>query len=82
MVDSEKHRARSVTLDSVAELIHAIGPGNTVLSSDSGAYVLPPPVEAFREFLVMIQSAGFSDDEMRLMSGANPVELFLDRTLT
>jgi hypothetical protein len=79
MVDSERHRAQLVTLDSVGELIHAIGPANTVLSSDSGAYVLPPPVEAFREFLVMIQSLGFSDDEMRLMTASNPAALFLER---
>lgn len=79
MVDAEKHRAPSVSLDEVAALINAIGPENTVLSSDSGAYVLPPPVEAFREFLVMIESAGFSEDEIRLMSAANPAQLFLDR---
>src|SRR5262249_51864286 len=79
MGDSERHRARLVQLDSVGELIHAVGPGQTILSSDSGAYVLPPPVEALREFLVMIQSLGFSDEEMRLMCASNPAELFLNR---
>lgn len=81
-VDSERHRLAHVTLDSVAASINAIGPSNTVLSSDSGSHLLAPPVEAFREFLLMIQSAGFDDDEMRTMCAANPAALFLDRRST
>ena len=77
MIDSEKHRFPLVTLDHVAACIHAAGPDRVVVSSDSGSYVLPPPVEAFREMLVMIQSCGFTDDEMRLMCARNPARLFL-----
>jgi hypothetical protein len=79
MVDAEKHRASSVSLETVAALIDAVRPERTVLSSDSGAFILPPPVEAFREFLLMIQSAGYSDDEIRMMSSVNPEQLFLGR---
>lgn len=82
MSDKEKHRFGFVTLDSVAKKIQAIGPARTILSSDSGSYVLPPPVEAFREFLIMIQSAGFSDDEVRLMSGPNPAAAFFRDALS
>ena len=80
-VDSEKHRLPLVTLNSVAASINAIGPSHTILSSDSGSHLLAPPIEAFREFLLMIRSAGFgfSDDDMRLMSATNPRALFLDR---
>jgi hypothetical protein len=46
MIDKEKHRFALVTLDAVAEKIRAIGPARSVLSSDAGSYVLPPPLEA------------------------------------
>jgi hypothetical protein len=77
MIDKEKHRFGLVTLDAVTEKIRAIGPARSVLSSDAGSYVLPPPVEAMRELIIMIQSAGFSDDEMRQMVATNAGALFL-----
>jgi hypothetical protein len=77
MIDSERHRFPPVALESVIEKIQAVGPECCVLSSDSGSYVLPPPVEAFRELIVMVQSAGFEDQAMRLMTATNPTRLFL-----
>ncbi|WP_270933468.1 DUF6282 family protein [Falsiroseomonas oryzae] len=77
MSDEQKHRFAPVTLEHVAACIRAAGPGRTVLSSDSGSYVLPPPVEAFREMLVMIHSCGFTEAELRTMSARNPAQLFL-----
>jgi hypothetical protein len=78
MIDSERHRFAPVALEHVAACIRACGgPARVVLSSDSGAYVLPPPVEAFREMLVMVQSCGFADEEIRQMSAHNPARLFL-----
>ena len=47
-----------------------------MLSSDCGVYVLPPPVEGFREFLLMIESAGMAREEIRQMAGENPARLF------
>jgi hypothetical protein len=76
MIDLEKHRFRHVGLESVVETIRSVGPARTILSSDSGSYVLPPPVEAFREHIVMIQSAGFTDEDMRTMIAGNPAALF------
>lgn len=76
MIDAEKHRFAHVDLDSVARAIRAAGCDKVILSSDSGSYVLAPPVEAFREHIVMIQSAGFSDAEMRLMVADNAAMLF------
>ena len=60
----------------VAETIRRVGPDRVVLSSDSGSYVLPPPVEAFRELMVMIRSEGFDDDAIRLMTVHNTARLF------
>jgi hypothetical protein len=77
MIDSERHRFPPVSLENVIEKIQTVGPECCVLSSDSGSYVLPPPVEAYREFMVMVQSAGFDDQAMRLMTATNPASLFL-----
>ena len=46
MIDAEKHRFAAVDLEAVAANIEAVGCASVVLSSDSGSYVLPPPVEA------------------------------------
>jgi hypothetical protein len=77
MIDAERHRFPPVTLESVIEKITAVGPDRCVLSSDSGSYVLPPPVEAFRELIVMVQSGGFDDKAIRQMTAANPARLFM-----
>lgn len=75
-VDAEQHTVPPVSLGQMAELIRAAGPKNTVLSSDCGVYVLPPPAEGLREFLLMIESAGFSRPELDLMARVNPGRLF------
>jgi len=75
-VDEEKHMVAAVTLPVMAELIRAATPDRTVLSGDCGVFVLPPPVEGFREFLLMIESAGFDLKSLRQMVSANPAYLF------
>ena len=77
MIDAERHRFAAVSLTSVIERIRQVGPENCVISSDSGSYVLPPPIEAFREMIVMIREGGFDDDALRLMIATNPTRLFL-----
>ena len=76
MIDAEKHRFAAVDLEAIAANIEAVGCANVVLSSDSGSYVLPPPVEALREWLVMVASTGVSDDDLRVMVADNPGRLF------
>lgn len=76
MSDHEKHRYAHVSLDSVVEKIRAAGPERTVLSSDSGSFVLAPPVEAFREWLVMVSASGFDRDAIDRMANQNPAWLF------
>lgn len=75
-VDAEKHTVEAVTLPRMASLIRAATPARAVLSSDCGVSVLPPPVEGFREFLLMIESAGFTRTELALMSSTNAATLF------
>ena len=57
-------------------MIRAATPERTILSSDCGVYVLPPPVEGLREFLLMIESAGFDRAAIGLMAQRNPASLF------
>jgi len=75
-VDAERHTVPRVGLAEVAGLIRAAGPERSIVNSDAGVFVLPPPVEALREFLLLLVSAGFTAAELRRMSGTNPAGLF------
>jgi len=79
MIDAERHQFAPITLTSVAERIRRVGPESCVISSDSGSYVLPPPVEAFREMIVMIRESGFDDLSLQQMIATNPARLFLKK---
>ena len=75
-VDAERHTVPAVSLGQMAELIRAAGPEHAVLSSDCGVYLLPPPAEGLREFLLMIESAGFDRRALARMVRMNPGLLF------
>lgn len=75
-VDEEKHRISGAsTIHDVAPRIRAAGE-RAILSSDAGVFLLPPPVEAFREYLLLVESVGFTEAEIRRMTAANPAALF------
>lgn len=74
-VDQEKHRAPGQTVQDLAPRIRAAGE-RAITSSDAGIYLLAPPVEAFREYMVILESEGFTEAELRRMNGANPAALF------
>ena len=62
---------------SATELARLCAAGDrAILSTDAGVYLLPPPVEAFREYLMLVESEGFSETEIRRMIAHNPAELF------
>ena len=60
----------------MAERLRAAGAENAILSSDCGVFLLPPPVEGLREFLLLMREAGFSHVELRRMSAETPARLF------
>ena len=66
----------ALTLDEMTARIRAAGVEHAIVSSDLGMEVLPPPVEGFREFLITLRRAGFSDEDIRLMVAHNPTNLF------
>lgn len=75
-VDSEQHTVSAVSVPQMVRLIRAATPERTVVSSDCGVFVLPPPVEGLREFLLMLEAAGISRADLRAMSATNPTRLF------
>ena len=76
MIDAEKHRFARADFGTALSVVKALGPGKILLSSDSGALVLPPPVEAFREFIMMFASSGLAHADLRRMICDNPGRLF------
>ena len=75
-VDDEKHKiAANSVIQDFTPRIRAAG-DRAILSTDAGVYLLPPPVEAFREYLMLIESEGFTDAEIRRMVSDNPAALF------
>ena len=75
-VDSARHTVSAVSVPQMARLIRAATPERAVVSSDCGVFVLPPPVEGLREFLLLLEAAGFSRADLRAMSAINPARLF------
>ena len=75
-MDAERHRTLRVSIDETAAAIRAATPARTIVSSDCGVALLPPPAEGFREFLLLLASAGFDEGELRAMGAENPARLF------
>ncbi|MEE9590845.1 MAG: DUF6282 family protein [Hyphomicrobiaceae bacterium] len=75
-VDAARNTVIPVTASRMVELIKAAGVEHCVLSSDCGVFLLPPPVEGLREFLLLLESCGLERDDMRQMVVANPAYLF------
>lgn len=74
--DEETHTIAAVSIAQMAELVRAATPERAILSSDCGIFILPPPVEGFREFLLLMEGAGFKRRDLLSMAAENPAELF------
>ena len=75
-VDAAKNAIAAVPAPLMAERIRAAGVGRSILSSDCGVFLLPPPVEGLREFLLLMRESGYSEAELRRMSCETPARLF------
>jgi hypothetical protein len=73
--DSEKHRIAETTIEEQAKGIRAAGK-RALVSSDAGISLLAPPVETFRQYLLLLRAQGFDDSEIRWMSRDMPSKLF------
>lgn len=76
MIDAEFHQFRRADFATCLDVVKTTDPGQVILSSDSGAFVLPPPVEAFRTFLSMFTACGVPDMTLRQMISDTPARLF------
>lgn len=75
-VDAARHRTPPVAAPQMAALIAAAGADNAILNSDCGVFVLPPPVEGLREFLLLMREAGIEESALRRMTSEVPGKLF------
>ncbi|MEM6486749.1 MAG: DUF6282 family protein [Pseudomonadota bacterium] len=75
-VDAARHRVPPVSAPQMAALVAAAGAGNAILNSDCGVFVLPPPVEGLREFLLVMREAGIAEADLRRMTVDVPTRLF------
>lgn len=74
-VDQEKHKIAGETIGNLVPRIRAAG-DRAIVSSDAGVYLLAPPVEAFREYMLLLEGGDFSPAEIRRMNTDNPAALF------
>lgn len=65
----------SYSVAELAEAVQAVGPRRTVLSTDLGQYVNPPPVEGFRMMLAALLGAGVPAADLAAMAKGNPAQL-------
>ena len=64
-----------VGIEEIARAIRRVGVGSTVLSTDFGQAVSPPPTEGMRAYLLKLEELGFHSREIRQMAGENPAHL-------
>lgn len=74
-VDAEKHKIKGKTVQDYTPKIRAAG-DKAIVSSDAGVFLLAPPVESFRQYMLLLESEGFSREELRRMNTENPNALF------
>ena len=74
-VDQEKHNIPGQTIQDMAPRIRAAG-DQAIVSSDAGVFLLAPPSESFRQFMLLLEAAGFTEEEIRRMNTTNPASLF------
>ncbi|HSR12341.1 MAG TPA: DUF6282 family protein [Thermodesulfobacteriota bacterium] len=59
-------------LSDLARMIRQIGPERCIMATDGGQAGNPPPHESLRRFIAGVLEAGFTEDEIRMMTVRNP----------
>lgn len=75
-VDAERHTVPRVSATQMATLIRCAPEDRVILSGDCGVFLLPPPVEGLREFLLLMCSCGVAKLSLQRMVRENPQQLF------
>ena len=75
-VDAARNTVPPVSAPEMVALIRSAPVDKVVLSGDCGVFLLPPPVEGLREFLLLLESCGLTREALRRMTGETPAALF------
>lgn len=75
-VDAARNTVPPVSAPEMAALIAAAPADKVVLSGDCGVFLLPPPVEGLREFLLLLESCGVERAALHCMVSDTPAALF------
>lgn len=75
-VDAARNTVPPVSAPQMVALIKAAPTDKVILSGDCGVFLLPPPVEGLREFLLLLESCGLGRDDAIQMITATPAALF------
>jgi len=59
----------------LGDAIKAIGTGHCIMSTDSGQVVNPPPAKVMTRYIQEMLDYGFSEQEIRKMTTANPAQI-------
>ena len=74
-VDTTPTMKSTVTVAEIASHIQDVGVQYSVVSTDFGQAISPPPVEGMRAFLAKLSQNGISSEEIQKMAGKNPAYL-------
>jgi len=74
-VDTTPTMNSTVTVAEIASHIQEVGVQYTVVSTDFGQAISPPPVEGMRSYLAKLSHHGITEEEIRKMGRENPAYL-------
>ncbi len=66
---------RRISLDDVCRSIRNVGVEHCILSTDSGQFTTPTPIECMRLWYELLKVKGFSREEYDIMAKVNPAKL-------
>ena len=66
---------RRISLDDVCESIRNVGVENCILSTDSGQFTTPTPIECMRLWYELLKVKGFTREDYDIMAKVNPAKL-------
>jgi predicted TIM-barrel fold metal-dependent hydrolase len=73
--DVTRQVAFPITREKIAEAIRAIGAEHTILSTDSGQWLNPVPVQQMGIYIKDMLDLGISEKELRTMVSTNPAKM-------
>jgi hypothetical protein len=59
----------------IADAIRVVGVERSVMATDTGQKVNPPPTECMRDFIAAMLDCGLTEEEIRVMTSDNPAKL-------